>query len=106
MSDALGALRARVRLERPLRSGDALGGASLSWTDAGDVWAEVRATSAAASADYDAALSRAGYVLVINRRADVRSGWRVTWGARVLAVEAVRDEGGARIELACVEETL
>jgi head-tail adaptor len=104
MSDAIGAMRARVRLESPTRSADNLGGASISWSSQGDVWAEIAAAGASQSADLDAAPSLSGYTLAINRRGDVRAGWRALWGVRVLRIVGVRDAGAARIELVCEEE--
>lgn len=46
MSDALGALRERVKLQSPMRVADEIGGAAIAWVDEGDVWAEVAAVSA------------------------------------------------------------
>jgi head-tail adaptor len=99
-------MRARVRLERPVRAPDDIGGAAISWTDEGDVWAAIEASGAALGAAFDTAPAISALRLTINRRADVRAGWRVVWGARALRVAGVRDEGGARIVLNCEEETL
>jgi head-tail adaptor len=44
--------------------------------------------------------------VTINRRNDVRAGWRVIWGARVLRVVGVSDGGAPRIVLVCEEERL
>ncbi len=106
MIDRIATLRERVRLERPLRAGDELGGGALSWSAEGEVWAEIIAVGAAQSTAYDSAPSRASYRVTINRREDVRAGWRVIWNARPLRIVGVRDEGGPRIELNCEEEML
>ena len=106
MSDPVGALRARVRLESPVRTPDDIGGAAISWSDAGDVWAAIETTGAAQGAAFDSAPAVSAYRLSINRRTDVRAGWRVAWGVRVLRITGIRDEGGARIALICEEETL
>lgn len=106
MTDTIGAMRARVTLKRATRVADEIGGAALLWVNAGDAWAEISAVSASESADYDGSRSVARYVASINRRDDVRAGWRVIWGARTLRVIGVRDDGGARIELICEEEVL
>lgn len=106
MSEAIGAMRVRVRLESPTRTADAMGGAALGWSSQGDVWASLRAQSAGRAAAYDAAASVASYSAMINRRSDVRAGWRLVWGARVFRIVAVRDEGAPRIELICEEEIL
>lgn len=106
MSDAIGALRVRVTLQSPTRVADELGGAAIAWTNAGDVWAEIDASSAGESAAYDGAPSVASYRVTINRHEDVRAGWRIAWGARRLRIVGVADDGAPRIELNCQEETL
>ena len=106
MTDRIAAMRARVRIERPERVADDLGGAPLGWSDQGEVWAAIAATGAVRAAEFDANASVSALRVTINRRADVRPGWRVVWGARVLRVVGVRDGGGQRIELFCEEELL
>jgi head-tail adaptor len=106
MSENVGAMRVRVRLESPTRTPDAMGGAALAWSNQGDVWAEVRAGGAGRSGAFDTAPSVTTYTMIIHRRSDVRAGWRVAWAARVFRIVAVRDEGAPRIELICEEEIL
>ncbi len=97
-------MRARARLERPARTEDDLGGASLAWADEGDVWAAIEAASAGAAAAFDTAASISAYRVTINCRDGVRAGWRIVWGERVFRIVAVRDEGAPRIILNCEEE--
>jgi head-tail adaptor len=104
MTDIIGAMRARVRLESPTRGSDDIGGASITWANQGDVWAEIIVGGASQGADFDAAPSVGAYTLTINRRADVRAGWRIVWATRVFRILGVRDQGDARIELTCEEE--
>lgn len=106
MSDAIGALKARVTLQRPTRVADEIGGAAILWVSAGDVWAEITANSAGQGADYDAAPSMTSFAVMLNRREDVRGGWRVRWGARLLRVTGVRDDSAPRMTLTCEEEVL
>ena len=102
----IGTMRARVRLQSPVRAPDDIGGAVISWADQGDVWAAIEATGAAQGAAFDAAPALSAFRLTINRRADVRAGWRVVWGLRALRITGVRDEGAPRIVLVCEEEKL
>lgn len=106
MSDVIGARRARVTLQRPTRVADEIGGAAIAWSSEGDVWAEVEAVGAGDGAAFDANPSNAAYHVEINRRDDVRAGWRIAWGARRLRIVGVADEGAPRIQLTCQEETL
>lgn len=106
MSDVITALRARIRLERPQREDDEIGGGAIVYEDAGDAWAEISASGGSESNAFDIAPSRVIYRVELRARADLRAGWRIVWGARVLRVTARRDEGGPRIVLICEEETL
>ena len=104
MSDAIGALKARVTLQEPVRVADEIGGAAILWTSRGDVWAEIQARGAGESAAFDTVRSTVAYTATINRRDDVRAGWRLLWGERRLRIIGVSDEGAPRIALRCEEE--
>jgi SPP1 family predicted phage head-tail adaptor len=106
MSDVIGAMRCRVKLQSPLRVADEIGGAAILWSDQAEVWAAVDALSAHQSAAFDITLSAATFRVVIYRREDVRPSWRVLWGERVLRVLGVVDGGGRRIDLMCEEQIL
>lgn len=106
MSDLIGAMRARVKLQSPTRIADEIGGAAIAWSDEGDVWAEIDASGAAEAPAFDASPSVATYRVTINRREDVRAGWRIAWDARRLRIVGVTDDGAPRIQLICREETL
>lgn len=106
MNDAIGAQRARVKLQSPNRVADEIGGAAIAWSDEGDVWAEIEGGSADEAFAFDASPSVATYRVTINRRADVRAGWRIAWGGRRLRIMGVADEGAPRIRLNCREEAL
>jgi SPP1 family predicted phage head-tail adaptor len=106
MTDVIGALRARVKLQSPTRVADELGGAAILWTDEGDVWAEIEAGGGGDGAAFDAIPSVTNYRVTINRRDDVRVGWRIAWGARRLPIIGVADDGAPRIQLSCQEEIL
>lgn len=106
MSDAIGVARARIKLQRPTRVADEIGGAAVLWSDEGDVWADIAATAASLNATFDGAAAVTAFRATINRRSDVRGGWRAIWGARTLRIIAVRDDGAPRIDLICEEEKL
>lgn len=99
-------MRARVKLQSPTRVADELGGAAIAWSDQGDVWAEIEASGAGERAAFDAAPSVATYGVTINRRDDVRAGWRIAWGVRRLRILGVADDGAPRVVLSCAEEVL
>lgn len=106
MSDAIGALWARVMLQRPVRVADEIGGAAIVWTDVGAAWAEITGGGAVEAAAFDADASTASYRLTIRARDDVRAGWRVAWRARLLRIVGISDAGAPRLTLMCTEERL
>lgn len=106
MTDAIGAMRARVQLQSPVRAPDDIGGAAISWGNEGEVWALIEATSASEGVAFDTVPATANFRLTINRRTDMRAGWRVLWGARVLRIAGIRDDGAPRFVLICEEEKL
>lgn len=95
-----------MTLQSPLRVADEIGGAAIAWSDAGEVWAAIEATRVAQAEAFDTAASTAGFRVTVNRRDDVRAGWRAIWGTRVLRVVGVSDGGAPAIVLVCEEETL
>jgi len=103
MSDAIGAMRARIMLQSPQRVADEIGGAAILWSDEAEVWARIEAMSASERAAFDGMSASASFRLAINRRDDVRAGWRIVWGERVLQIGGVIDDGAARIALMCAE---
>jgi SPP1 family predicted phage head-tail adaptor len=106
MKGPVASMRSRIKLQRPVRVADEIGGAAILWSDEAEVWAAVDVLSARQVVLYDAALSAASHRVVIYSRDDVRHGWRVIWGDRVLRVLGVIDGGGRRIDLVCEEEIL
>jgi SPP1 family predicted phage head-tail adaptor len=95
-----------VTLQSPTRVADEIGGAAIAWTDQGEAWAVIHATSVAQLEQFDTRAAVSAFRVTINRRNDVRAGWRVIWGARVLRVVGVSDGGAPRIVLVCEEERL
>jgi head-tail adaptor len=106
VSDAISALRARVRIETLTRVADEIGGAALAWADQGEAWAEIVVGGAGQAEAYDSTRGSTTIIVRLRRRdADwLRS--RIMRGDATYRVRAVRDGGGPRIELVCEEEML
>jgi SPP1 family predicted phage head-tail adaptor len=102
----LRARHVRVNLQSPTRVADEIGGAAIAWTDQGEVWATIHATSVTQRELFDTRAAVSAFRVTINRRDDIRAGWRVIWGARQLSVVGVSDGGAPRIVLLCEEEKL
>lgn len=97
-------MRARVKIEEPVRVADEIGGAAILWTARGDVWAAIEARSANEAPAFDAARSTSSYSVTIHRRDDVRAGWRIVWDERRFRIVGVSDDGAPRVMLHCEEE--
>lgn len=104
MSNVIGAMRTRVALQSPERVADEIGGAAILWTHEGEAWAHIEALGADQNAAFDGVSASASFRLEVYRREDVRAGWRVLWGERVLAITGVVDDGSPRMTLLCSEE--
>jgi SPP1 family predicted phage head-tail adaptor len=102
----IGALKRRVRLDRPDRTGDAGGGAAVVWTPVATVWARVASSPAGESESADDLASRVRHEVELRWRSDVRPGWRVVLGGKTLRVRAVvdPDQGRRLLVLECEEE--
>lgn len=104
-ADPIGALSARIALQRPTASADDLGGAAVAYEPAGAVFAEPRATGVAFAAAEDGAPVLLRWELTIRAPHAVAPGWRAIWAdGRAMRVRAVRPEGVARLVLTCEEE--
>lgn len=92
MTASIGALRTRIRLEKPAPDPDS----GVAWADVGAIW--TRMTK-------DAEGPRSIRVELRMRR-DVRAGWRVALGDRRFRIIHIRDgdDRGARLFLDCEEE--
>lgn len=88
MSAPIGALRARIRLERPAPDPD---DGMVAWEEVATVWAAIAFTDIVR--------------FELRLRRDVRSGWRVALGDRRFRIVALRDGADARLLLDCEEET-
>ncbi len=104
MSDALGAMRHRVTLQKPTRVADEIGGAATAWSDEGEVWAVIEALGGADAPAFDAQRAVSSFRVTIHRRDDVRAGWRVSWGTRRLRVVSAPNDATPRLSLICEEE--
>ncbi len=106
MSDALGAMRHRVTLQKPTRVADEIGGAAIAWSNEGVVWASIEALSGADAPAFDAQRAVSSFRVTIHRRDDVRVGWRLILGERRLRVTGAADDGAPKLSLVCEEELL
>ena len=106
MSDAPGAMRHRVTLQKPTRVADEIGGAATVWSDEGAVWAAIEALGGGALSSHDVQRGVSSFRVILNRRDDVRVGWRVLWSERRLRVVSAANDAAPRLSLICEEEVM
>lgn len=99
--DAIGRLRHRLTIQQSVRAVDEGGGATLTWSDLADVWAEVTAQSGREIVSGDALTARRFYRVLMRYRADVDPTMRLIWNERVFEILSVRDEDGTQHWLTC-----
>lgn len=98
----IGELCNRLSLETPLRSGEAGGGAEITWSPIAEVWGAVRALGGTESVEADGIKARASHEIWIRWRSDVVPQMRFVDGARVFDIVSAADAGGRRRFLKCV----
>jgi len=100
-----GLLSSRLTLEAPERVADGAGGATVTWIVEDALWAHVAAQTGRASLSADAAVSAVTYRVTLRHRAGITAEKRFVWGARILSIHAVLDDGEGRwIVCLCEEE--
>lgn len=96
-----GALRHELVLEASQPAIDALGGHSVTWLEAGIVFAGVEPVSTRSRFGADQMLEDVTHRVTIRHRDDVRPGMRFRWGARILDVVTVHDTDETGRYLVC-----
>ncbi len=100
----IGALRHHLTLEQTVRTPDAGGGATVSWSTVATVWASVEAVGGGEHEAADRADARTRYRIRMRYRLDVTAGMRFRQGARTFNIRTVLDEEGRRQWLICLCE--
>lgn len=100
-------LNERVRIERPVGTGDGFGGQEVSWAELATVFAEVKPVFGAVSERMlgEQRQSHAGYRVTMRLRGDVSAAMRLNWRGRELLIHSVHEHEGT-LNLLCYEENL
>jgi SPP1 family predicted phage head-tail adaptor len=102
----IGHLRDQVHLQQPLEVDDGSGGVTTSWMSVASVWATITPRSqreASVAGHLDGIVT---HRVRLRHREDLRGGWRIVKGTRILRVLVVSDPDGRRrfVECLCEEE--
>lgn len=102
---AIGALRARLDIERPVDTPDGAGGAARSWVVAASVFAEIRPVSGDERLMADRMEQAVTHRITLRPPATLTSAMRFRLGSRVFVIRSVvdADERGARLTCLCEE---
>lgn len=99
-----GRLRHRVRIERPVRTDDDGGGATLIWTAVATVWAGLEPRRGSEVVIADKPTARTLYTVTMRYRDDVDATMRLVAGSRVFAIKSAVDVDGMQHWLSCLCE--
>jgi len=101
-----GQLSSRVALERPVRTSDGSGGATVEWVEVATLWAAIEPVAAGEIFAADRLATRVTHRITMRHRTDVEGGMRIVHRGRVLRIEAWRDPDETRrfLVLEAVEE--
>lgn len=89
----IGELTERIAIEQRLRAGDSGGGAAVTWTAVGTVWAKVIARPRGEDLESEGRRALTAYELTIRRRTDVNAAMRAVWRDRALYFRGLADDG-------------
>lgn len=102
----IGAMRHRVTIEEPVRTGDEGGGAEILWTQVATVWAEVRPKTGREVFESDQLGGRVTHDVRMRFREGVTPKMRILHRGRVFDIRYVANLGEADAWLMCAcEET-
>jgi SPP1 family predicted phage head-tail adaptor len=91
-----GQLASRIGLEKPVRTADGSGGATVDWDEVAMLWARIEPVSAGERFAADRLATRVTHRITLRFRADVEGGMRIRHRGRVFAVVAWRDPDETR----------
>lgn len=107
LAPRIGALRHRITLEAPERSGDAGGGADIAWHAVASIWAEIQPKSGREVFESDQLGGRVTHDVRLRFRAGVTPELRIAHAGRLFDIRYVARAGqhGEWLICACEERT-
>lgn len=91
-----GQLSSRVVLERPVRTADGAGGATVEWEVVATFWAAIEPIAASENTSFDRLATHVTHRLTLRHRAGIEGGMRILHRGRVLRIRAWRDPDETR----------
>ncbi len=97
----IGDLRHRITIERPVRTDDDGGAATITWRAVATVWARIEDVGGEEFERSDTPTARRRVRIVMRHRADVDASMRIVGGANTYEITSTLDEEGRRQWLVC-----
>ncbi len=101
----IGDLNKRIMLQYPTRVPDVMGGATVTWVDAAEVWAAIWPTSAKEQVAGEQMTMEITHRIRIRWRSMLKASWRIKFGLRYFAIVSIVNpsEGNRVLDLLCKE---
>lgn len=90
---ALGALRARIIIEREDPTGNDGGSYAPNWTQVANLWAQIEPVTGRVVRQGERLESHITHRVTLRYRTDITAGMRIVCGAQLLTIQAVLDLG-------------
>jgi SPP1 family predicted phage head-tail adaptor len=91
-----GQLKTRLVLQQPIETPDDQGGVTRTWSSYGNAWAQVTPLSARNGVEADADGATQAYRIVMRSNFSLTLQHRLVDGARIYAINAIRDRDDRR----------
>lgn len=92
-------LNKRITLQHPTKSPDGMGGFTVAWTSAGEVWAAFWPISANEIIQSDKPTMTVTHRIRIRYRSVVKASWRVFYAGRYFNIVSIVDPNTAHVWL-------
>ncbi len=93
MMPTLGALRARIIIERENPAGHDGGSYDPNWTQVANLWAQIEPVTGRVVRQGERRESHVTHRITLRYRTDISAGMRIVWGTKLLTIQAVLDLG-------------
>jgi SPP1 family predicted phage head-tail adaptor len=100
-SPKVGELRHRITIERPVRTDDEGGAASVTWLPVATLWARIEGRGGREGLSGDGETARAVNRITLRYRPDVGPSMRILAAGEVFDIISAQDEEGRRRWLVC-----
>lgn len=99
---AAGKLNKRILLKRRQLERDSAGEMRESFTDAGLVWAQVKAVAQAEQTQVNATASITQFEFIIRYRPEIETSWKIDYRGQLLSISSITDPDQTKVKLSII----